>query len=156
MQKLRLKAQSKTKGRIAESIRNPRAEVEDGKVVGKLDWGGVELPPTGKSKIYDLAQIYEYGTNIDLYPINPIGKPIYYPGGKVGGGTRARTKGAKRQFGQNVLHWVAGGKQVFVAYVLKHPGTPAEHFMQYALDEMEREIVEGMADTIKEFGKKKF
>src|SRR5919109_1549875 len=108
MIELQARAQAKTSGRVAASIRNPQAEVSGSIIMGRLTWGGVASEGGGKS--YDIAQILEEGAKQHvIYPLTQKG-------------TRAHEKGAKRRFGANVLHFESArlGKDVFADYAF-HP-----------------------------------
>ena len=139
MTELQKKAQANApEGRVRESIRNPRASVEDGNIVGHLDWGGITAAPS-VGKTWDIAKIIEEGA-----------KPhVIYPLGKEG--TRLHQKGVKRRYGSNVLAFYSNrlGKQVFATYVF-HPGITGRHFMASALEEMKNVIRLGLKATLQD------
>lgn len=140
----KLAAHNKT-GEVSDSIRNPRAEQEGTSIVGKLDWGGVyayymgKTPLTGGVRIYDVAQILNYGA--EAHPIGALTEA----------GTRLHEKGMKRRFGSNVLafEWEKTGKREFFRHVW-HPGVKGIHFMEEALEEMKGEFTKGVNQVLED------
>ena len=127
--------------RVQESIQNPSAEIQGGKIVGHLDWGNVPVQYMG-GEVFDLAQIFEKGAK--PHAINPLTDPI------TGKGTRRHDKpGAKTRFGTGakVLRWEEGGKAVFRHYTF-HPGLPATHFMSNAVADMREEFREQLMSVV--------
>jgi len=121
-------------GALADSIENPRAEIDGGVILGKLDWGR-DLP---------YAEIQEHGGALPV--INPLGarKAI----GRALGGTRRKVKGAKRVFGSDVLQFM-GAEGEFAYSKFAFPGLiPGKHFMEYAFQESIDEIREGLRETL--------
>jgi hypothetical protein len=140
MVKLQEKIQSKTKGIVSESIRNPRAVNQSGVITGYLDWGGEPTTVTYKTgKPYDIAQILNEGAK--AHAINPLTVE----------GTRLHEKGAVRRFGSNVLHFESArlGKEVFAAYVF-HPGVAGQHFIESSIEEMRVTFAQEIAATLQQ------
>lgn len=121
-------------GALADSIENPRVEIEGTTIVGKLDWGG-DLP---------YANMQEHGGEVPV--INALGarKAV----GRALGGTRKHAKGAVRVFGSDVLQFM--GKEGKFAYrEATFPGPiPGKHFMENSLRESIEEIKSGIREVL--------
>ena len=138
MAKLQQKARANASvSRVKESIRNPRAEVEGSKIIGRLTWGGEPTTVSYKGgKPYDLAQIFEYGTRV--HAVNPL----------TTSGTRVHEFGARRRVGKNVLKMMIGGKETFARFAFPR-GVKAEQYMERAIESMRMEFAQGLLDTIR-------
>jgi len=140
MVRLQQKIQAKTKGRVRESIRNPRAYVETGRITGALDVGGPPSTVAYKSgKAWDITQILEEGAKMHvIYPL-------------TASGTQARdslNRFAKgKRFGSDVLGFELNGKKAFAAYVF-HPGVEAQHFIAESVNQMRKEFRDGLRETL--------
>lgn len=153
MTKLQAKAQAnapKLTGKLAESIKNPRAEAEGNRVVGKLDWGGGDvskyaIPQEIGGKGY--YQEDEQGDTVK-YAINPKKGVGAYRGGKPFG-KEVAAHGAIP--GKKVLAFIGtkayAGKQIFAPYVFHPPQTP-KWFMRDSLAEMKLEIIQELSATL--------
>lgn len=139
----------KKSGELANSVRNPRAELIDGKIVGLLDWGG------GKAAPY--ARLQEYGGIKPGYAINPKAGVGAYRGGTMHG-RYIPAHGAvigKKALGP--FFSAKAGKEVFASYVFRKTATKGLHFMSDSLKEMtetfEREIYDTLQDIVNRRGK---
>lgn len=136
MTRLQEKAQAGTSGRVAASIRDPRAEVSGAVVTGKVTWGGA---PTTVSwlggKEYDIARILEEGSAKDQWAINPLaaGTPSHAKGGRGRAKLGARAL-ASDEFGP-------------VAYAF-HPKLIPQRFMRNAIESMKDEISQELRKTV--------
>lgn len=138
MVKLQQLMRSKTKGRVAESVRNPEAHAEGGKIVGSLKVGGDQTTVSYKGgRAFDVAKIIDQGAKSHV--INPLGIK----------GTRAHEKGATRRFGRDVLHFYSPrlGREIFADYVF-HPGVEGSHFVETAIEEMRDDFREALINTL--------
>ncbi len=140
MVRLQEKIRSKTSGRVAEAVRDPEAHEEGGRIVGTLKAGGDPTTVSYKGgKPFDITQILESGAK--LHAINPLGV-----GGQLGG-VRQHVTGGKKRLGANVLMWEGAKGKMFAAYVF-HPGIPGSHFIAESVNEMRKEIREGLQSAL--------
>lgn len=151
MTKLQEKAQANsglTSNRVRESIRDPRAEVQGGRIIGTLDWGGVDVSykatTGGKGIIYDLAQIFEKGQK--EHAINALTeRGSRTPQGRFGGKLKS-----VRRYGANVLQWFnpPGSNNAVYAQSVFHPGREGIHFMENAVQEMKEDFADGLQGVV--------
>lgn len=153
MVKLQNKMREKTKGRVAEAIRNPRAYVEGGRITGAIDAGGDPTTVSYKGgKSFDITRILNEGAI--PHRIDPLLQATGLTGpGQPRGGTRKHGKGEVRRFGSNVLSFFSRnvGKQVFASALYgksQHPGITGAHFIENSVNEMRKEISEGLRQTL--------
>lgn len=155
MVKLQEKMQSKTKGRVADSVRDPEAFVEGGKIVGTLKVGGEPTTVSYKGgRSFDIAQILDKGAV--PHRIDPLLRATGLTGpGQPRGGTRLHEKGAVRRFGANVLQFysIKLGREVYASALYgtsEHPGITGSHFIEDSIDEMRGQIRDGLMSTLQQ------
>ena len=128
-------------GQLADSIENPRAELEGKKIIGKLDWG----------KGVPYARAVEFGVpgTYVIYPLTKGGTKGAF--NEKGRWRRGHLKGAIVRTGQDALYFYSErlGKSVFADYVF-HPAIKAKHFMGESIIELEDTIRDEMRKTVTE------
>ena len=129
-----------TSSKVRDSIRDPQAEVDGAKVIGYLDWGGVDVQYMG-GRQYDLALIQEKGAR--AHAINPLTQP----GGKPT--PRVHEKGgAKARFGTGAkfLKWGPESSPTFRKYAFRKEML-GKHFMKNAIDELREQFTRELRET---------
>jgi hypothetical protein len=140
-QKAKTKAPS-VNGTLADSIRDPRAEIDGDEVIGYLTWGGAPTTVSYKGgKAYDYARILNEGSKA-IIAVNPLEET-----GSRTDASKTLSGKSERRFGKGVLAFMMGGKQVFAEYAFPK-GTRPNRFVEDALMEMKGELIQGIQETI--------
>ena len=142
---------SKT-GKLRDSIANPRAEIESGNIVGRLDWGKTAISEDG----FNYALAFEEGIQRPyvIYPLGKSGTKGFYDA--KGHWKTSHGKNRFVRFGANKLHFFSNnvGKMVFASYA-RHDAVSGRHVIKTSVDEFEDDIRKGLFATVNEVLTKK-